>query len=81
VRIPVFRVFWFSGQVIKFIIWPFFVLEVFLSLRRLLGKWSVAWVDLSGFEVCEDLVDRLVFCDNGDDLHLGVAMGAGERDT
>jgi len=47
---------------------------------RLVGKRSGAGVDLFGFEVIEDLVDRFIFGDDGDDFHLGTAGGTCERD-
>jgi len=48
---------------------------------RLIGEGTGASVDAFVAEVREDLIDRFCSGDKGDDLHLGAACGARERDV
>ena len=70
-----------SGSALYFLSCFFGDPGLVISSRRLVGKRPGPGVDLSGLEVIEDLVDRLIYCDDGEDLHLGATCGACERDV
>ena len=46
-----------------------------------ISEWPCPWVDLFGFEVCEDFMDRFFLGNDGEDLHFGVAVWASECDV
>jgi len=52
-----------------------------LGSSRLVGEWSCASIDAFVAQVREYLTARLCSGDKGEDLHLGAACGASERDV
>ena len=70
-----------KDRILAVLLFCLFTQSIAFGSSRLIGERSGECVSAFIAHVWEDLIDRLCSGDIGDDLHLGTASGASERDV